>query len=91
MSVVGAGGIGKTTVALAVAEHAVGQSRDGVWLVYLSSLKDPALVSSASATTVGLAADSANMLAALSGFPRDRELLLILASFGRQSKRALPR
>ena len=43
VSIVGAGGIGKTTVALAVAEQALGSARDGVWLVDLAPLKDPAL------------------------------------------------
>jgi DNA-binding winged helix-turn-helix (wHTH) protein len=35
VSVVGAGGIGKTTVALAVAEHELGLFKHGVWLVDL--------------------------------------------------------
>ena len=39
----GHGGIGKTTVALAVAEHEVGRHRDGTWLVDLSTLKEPDL------------------------------------------------
>lgn len=80
VSIVGTGGIGKTTVALAVAERAVGMHRDGVWLVDLSTLKDPALVPNAIATAIGLAAHSANMLAALSGFLRNREMLLVLDS-----------
>lgn len=78
VSVVGPGGIGKTTVALAVAEQAVGQSRDGVWLVDLSSLSDPSLVPNAIATAIGLVAQSADILAALSEFLRDREMLLLL-------------
>lgn len=80
VSIVGAGGIGKTTVALAVAEHIVGSTRDGVWLIDLSPLKDPTLVPNAIATAIGLAAHSANMLAALSGFLRDREMLLVFDS-----------
>ncbi|EUB99219.1 transcriptional regulator, winged helix family [Rhizobium sp. CF080] len=80
VSIVGAGGIGKTTVALAVAEHSVGLSRDGVWLIDLSPLKDPTLVPNVIATAIGLAAHSANMLAALSGFLRDREMLLVFDS-----------
>ncbi|WP_199228482.1 winged helix-turn-helix domain-containing protein [Caulobacter sp. D4A] len=80
VSIVGAGGIGKTTVALAVAEQIVGSTRDGVWLVDLSPLKDPALVPNAIATAIGLAAHSANMLAALGEFLRDREMLLVFDS-----------
>lgn len=80
VSIVGAGGIGKTTVALAVAERAVGSRRNGVWLVDLAPLKDPSLVPNAIATAVGLAAHSANMLAALCEFLRGREMLLVLDS-----------
>ena len=80
LSIVGTGGIGKTTVALAVAEHEVGRHRDGVWLVDLSTLKEPDLVPSSVATAIGLTAHSANMLAALCGFVRDRNLLLVLDS-----------
>ena len=80
VSIVGAGGIGKTTVALAVAEHAVGSSREGVWLVDMAPLKDPSLIPNAIATAINLTAQSADMLAALSGFLRDREMLLVLDS-----------
>jgi predicted ATPase/DNA-binding winged helix-turn-helix (wHTH) protein len=78
VSIVGAGGIGKTTVALAVAEHAVGLFTDGVWLVDLALLKDPALAPNAIATAIGVAVNSADMLSALCEFLRDREILLVL-------------
>lgn len=78
VSVVGAGGIGKTTVALAVAEQALALFRDGVWLVDLAVLKDPALLPHTIATAIGLAANSADMLAALCEYLRDREMLLVL-------------
>jgi predicted ATPase/DNA-binding winged helix-turn-helix (wHTH) protein len=80
VSIVGAGGIGKTTVALVVAEHVMGSFRDGVWLVDLSPLKDPSLVPNAIATAIGLAAHSANMLAALCEFLRVRQTLIVLDS-----------
>ncbi|ADG10864.1 ATP-binding protein [Caulobacter segnis] len=80
VSVVGPGGIGKTSVALAVAERMTGVVRDGVWFVDLSPIKDPTLVASAVATAIGLAAHSANMLAALSEYLRDREMLLLFDS-----------
>ena len=51
-----------------------------MWLVDLAPLKDPSLVPNAIATAIGLAAHSANMLAALGGFLRDREMLLLLDS-----------
>lgn len=80
VSIVGAGGIGKTTVALAVAEYAAPSYKDGVWLVDLAPLKDASLAPNAIATALGLTAHSANMLAALGGFLREREMLLVLDS-----------
>lgn len=80
LSIVGAGGVGKTTVGLAVAAHAVESYADGVWFVELAPLKDPALVPSAIATTLGFRAQSASLLAALCEFLRDQELLLVLDS-----------
>ncbi|WP_416066581.1 ATP-binding protein [Rhizobium sp. ZK1] len=77
VSVVGAGGIGKTTVALAVAEQKIGSFGDGVWLIDLAPLKDPSLVPFAIASAIGLATHSANMLAALGSYLRDCEMLLV--------------
>lgn len=44
MSLVGPGGMGKTTVALRVAELLLQHYRDGVWLVDLTAVDDPAQV-----------------------------------------------
>jgi predicted ATPase/DNA-binding winged helix-turn-helix (wHTH) protein len=81
VSIVGPGGVGKTTVALAMAEGALGAFRDGVFLVDLAPVKDPALVPNAVATAIGLTtANSPNMLAALAGHLRDGHVLLVLDS-----------
>lgn len=81
VSIVGPGGIGKTTVALAVAEQCLDLPRDGVWLVDLSTLlDDPRLVANAIAATIGLAAHSANMLEALTQYLGDKHMLLVLDS-----------
>ncbi len=79
-SLVGPGGIGKTSVALAVAEQALETTRDGVWLVDLSALSDPTLVPNAVAAAIGLTAHSANMLEALSQYLRHQDMLLIFDS-----------
>jgi predicted ATPase/DNA-binding winged helix-turn-helix (wHTH) protein len=78
VSVVGSGGVGKTTVALAVAERAIGSFKDGVWLVDLALLKEPDLVPDAIATAIGLAVNAPDMLAALCEYLRDRQMLLVV-------------
>jgi len=80
VTIVGAGGIGKTTVALAVAERAMDSFQDGVWFVDLSHFKDPTLVPAAVATAVGVSAHSHDLLAALCTSLQDREMLLLLDS-----------
>jgi predicted ATPase/DNA-binding winged helix-turn-helix (wHTH) protein len=78
VTLVGAGGIGKTTVALAVAERAIWTVKHGVWFIDLAPLRDPALVPGAIATALGLAVHSANTDAALSAFLLERQLILVL-------------
>lgn len=78
VTIVGAGGIGKTTVALAVAERAIATSEHGVWFVDLATLSDPALVLSAIATAIRLPVHSANIQTALSAYLEKRRLTLVL-------------
>lgn len=80
VSIVGGGGVGKTTVALAVAEQAIDGYRDGVWLVEMARIRDPDLVPNAIAMAVGLAANFADMLPAVCDHLRNREMLLVLDS-----------
>jgi predicted ATPase len=76
--VVGPGGIGKTTVALAVAERMIGVYEHGVWLVDLAPLRDPGLVPSAVATVLGLQIRAGDPLPALVAALRDNRILLTL-------------
>jgi predicted ATPase/DNA-binding winged helix-turn-helix (wHTH) protein len=78
LTIVGPGGIGKTSVALTVAEELIGAHEHGVWLVDLASLTDPALVPSALAATLGLEIDSKNPLAELIAALRDKHMLLVV-------------
>jgi predicted ATPase len=78
LTVVGPGGIGKTSVALTVAEKKIGAYEHGVWLVDLVSLTDPALVPRALAATLGLQIDSDDPLADLIAALRDKHMLLVL-------------
>ncbi|MET0350085.1 MAG: tetratricopeptide repeat protein [Rhizobacter sp.] len=78
VSIVGAGGIGKTTVAIAAAERATAAFPDGVWLVDFAPLGDVSLVPHAIAGATGLTVHSADILPALCRFLRERRLLLVL-------------
>jgi predicted ATPase/DNA-binding winged helix-turn-helix (wHTH) protein len=78
VTVVGPGGIGKTTVALAVAERLIADYEDGVWLVDLAPLGDPRLVPSAVATVLGLEVRTDNPLPGLVSALRNKRMLLLL-------------
>jgi predicted ATPase/DNA-binding winged helix-turn-helix (wHTH) protein len=78
VTVVGPGGIGKTTVALAVAERMIGGYEHGVWLVDLAPLRDPGLVPSAVATVLGLEIRIEDPLPDLVAALRDNRMLLML-------------
>lgn len=78
ITVVGAGGIGKTTVALAVAEALIASYDHGVWLVDLAPLRDASLVSTALASSLGLTISSQDPVVALTDYLRDRRMLIVL-------------
>src|SRR6266403_545406 len=78
LTIVGAGGIGKTTLALAVAERMISDYEHGVWLVDLAPLGDPRLVPSTVATVLGLEVRTENPLPGLIAALRDRRMLLLL-------------
>jgi len=54
VTIVGAGGIGKTRLALQAAAEVVDAYRDGVWLAELSSIRDGSLVATSVAQVLGL-------------------------------------
>jgi predicted ATPase/class 3 adenylate cyclase len=79
MTLVGTGGIGKTRVALQVGADLLDGSGDGVWLVELATLSDPASVVNTIASTFGLREQAERpMLEVLLQYLRPRNLLLIL-------------
>jgi predicted ATPase/DNA-binding winged helix-turn-helix (wHTH) protein len=78
VTIVGAGGIGKTTVALAVAERMMPSYEHGIWLVDLAPLADPRLVPSAVATALGLEIRSEDLLAGLVAAIRNNRMMLLL-------------
>ena len=80
VSIVGPGGIGKTTVAVAVADRALDSFRDGVCFVDLAPLTDPMLAATALAARLGVAVRSDNPLPLLNQFLREKNILIVLDS-----------
>ena len=79
LTLTGAGGSGKTRLALAVAGFVVDQYQDGVWLVELAPLVDPALLPQAVASILGVRQAFDNSMAqTLNAYLKSKQLLLIL-------------
>jgi predicted ATPase/DNA-binding winged helix-turn-helix (wHTH) protein len=78
MTIVGSGGIGKTTVALAVAQKLVGSYPDGICFVDLAPVVSPELVTSTVATALGVTLLSQEPVAELIASLRDRRMLLVI-------------
>jgi non-specific serine/threonine protein kinase len=75
----GAGGVGKTRLALQAAGRVRESFRDGCWLVELSALRDPGLLPRAVAGALGLPdGSSGDSLSALAASVADGELLIVL-------------
>jgi predicted ATPase len=78
----GAGGIGKTRLALAAMERSAGQWRDGVAFVDLSAITDARLVPEAIASTLGLVVRGRERsLDALRRRLSERNMLIVLDNF----------
>jgi len=78
ITLVGPGGIGKTTVALRVAEQLIGRYRDGIRLLDLAPLNDPLLITTHLATLLGLSLHDAEPMNGLATFLRERQMLLVI-------------
>ncbi|TSD86128.1 hypothetical protein FFK22_024185 [Mycobacterium sp. KBS0706] len=80
LTIVGPGGVGKTTVAVAVARHMLEDVGGAVHFIDLGSLSDPSLVPSSIASTLGAPVGPDTTAASLLAFLRRRRMLLILDS-----------
>jgi predicted ATPase/DNA-binding CsgD family transcriptional regulator len=79
LTLCGAGGIGKTRLALRILAMVAGEFPDGVWFVELADLWQPDLVVSRIAATVGIAEEPGRpLLETLAAALRERRLLLVL-------------
>jgi predicted ATPase/DNA-binding winged helix-turn-helix (wHTH) protein len=80
ITLVGPGGIGKTTLGLAVADELLPSYKDGVQFVDLAPLTNARLVPSALAAVLGMPIRSETPLPGLIAFLRDKQMLLVLDS-----------
>jgi DNA-binding winged helix-turn-helix (wHTH) protein len=78
VTIVGAGGVGKTTVAIAVGHHLSEAFAGAVLFVDLGMLSDPDLVTTAVTSMLGLSVQSEDTTHSLIAYLRDRRMLLIL-------------
>jgi predicted ATPase/class 3 adenylate cyclase len=82
LTLTGAGGTGKTRLALRSAAEVLTEYADGAFFVDLSSLTDPALVPSVVAQALGVPEVAGRpILEALKDHLRDKELLLVVDNF----------
>ena len=78
VTLVGPGGIGKTTVALRVAERLIGRYRDGIRLLDLAPITDPSMITAHLATLLELALHDAEPMNSVASFLRERQMLLVI-------------
>jgi predicted ATPase len=77
VTIVGPGGIGKTSVAFAVAERMIDAYKDGVWAIDLSPTADPGLVLGEVAGALGVKAGAELTIQTLVAALRDRRMMLV--------------
>jgi len=80
VSIVGPGGVGKTTVAISVAHTLIDGFHDAVVFIDLAALTDPQLVPTAVASALGLTVRTQDPLVSLLAFIGDSKILLVLDS-----------
>jgi predicted ATPase/DNA-binding winged helix-turn-helix (wHTH) protein len=78
VSIVGPGGVGKTTVAVSVAHALIDGFHDAVFFIDLAALTDPQLVPTTVALALGLMVQTQDPLAGLVAFISDKKILLVL-------------
>jgi predicted ATPase/DNA-binding XRE family transcriptional regulator len=82
LTLTGPGGVGKTRLALQVAEDVLERFEDGVSMVLLAALRDPALVLQSIAEAIGLPLVAGEPLdEQVRAFLREKQLLLVLDNF----------
>jgi transcriptional regulator with XRE-family HTH domain len=78
VTVVGAGGVGKTRVVVQLAAELVDNYPDGIWLVDLAPLSREALIENAVLTSLKLSSPTGDALELITAYLKARRILLIL-------------
>jgi predicted ATPase/DNA-binding winged helix-turn-helix (wHTH) protein len=80
VSIVGPGGIGKTTVALVVAHEVLSEFAGAVHFLDLAAIKDPQLIAAALASQLGVSAVTPNPIPMILAALSERRVLVLLDS-----------
>ncbi|MFZ4662389.1 MAG: AfsR/SARP family transcriptional regulator [Caldilineaceae bacterium] len=79
ITLTGAGGVGKTRLALQVAARVLPAFGAGIWFIELAALADPTLLPATVATVLGVRPEAARpLLTTLGEWVQDKQLLLVL-------------
>ncbi len=78
VAIVGTGGVGKTTVAVAVGHDLMNAFAGAVLFVDLGAVNDPSLAATSLAASLGLSVESTDPASDLIAYLRDKRILLIL-------------
>ena len=84
LTIVGTGGVGKTSLALQVAKHLLDKEyfKDGLYFVSLEAINDPDLVASSIAQNLRVAENPTRLVIdSVKSFLKDKQILLILDNF----------
>jgi predicted ATPase/DNA-binding winged helix-turn-helix (wHTH) protein len=77
VTIVGAGGVGKTTVAIEVGHDQIAEFAGAVLFVDLGAMSDPKLAATSLASMLGLSVQSEDPIPSLIAYLRDKRVLLI--------------
>jgi predicted ATPase/DNA-binding winged helix-turn-helix (wHTH) protein len=90
ITVTGSAGIGKTSVAIAVAERLIEAYEDGVWLIDLAELTATTLITSSIAHAIRIQIAPGDPLSSLLEVLRDKRMLLVLDNCSHALEAAAP-